>query len=84
MIFFVDFEIEVGTVEVCMRCIKPVHLFYLMVIDFNNLFVFAANIFKSVIKLVQRKLIRIKEFGNYFIICFRFRAWMNKPCINKG
>lgn len=64
VIFLIDFKIEVGTIEVRMRCIKLVRLLNLMVIDFNNLFVFATNIFKTIIKLIQRENIRIKELRN--------------------
>lgn len=36
------------------------------------------------IKLIKRKIIGFKEFGNDCIICFGFRAWTNNTCINKG
>lgn len=43
---------------------KMPNIFKLMILDFENLFVFAAYIFKTVIKLMQRIIIGIKQLRN--------------------
>ena len=52
IIFFIYFEIEICAIEIGVRSIKMIELMNLMIVDFDNLFVLAANIFEAVVKLV--------------------------------
>ena len=52
IIFFIYFEIEICSIEIGVRRIKMIELMNLMIVDFDNLFVLAANIFEAVVKLV--------------------------------
>ena len=52
IIFFIYFEIEICAIEIGVLSIKMIELMNLMIVDFDNLFVLAANIFEAVVKLV--------------------------------
>lgn len=52
IIFPVDLKVKVSAVKVSMRGIKLIHLLDLMIVDFNDLFVFATDILQPVIELV--------------------------------
>ena len=84
IVFAVNLKVKVGTIKVGVRSIKLICQLNLMIIDFNDLLIFRADVFKAGIELVKREVIFAKELGNDFIISSGFWTGMDASGINEG
>ena len=66
VIFTVNLEIEVRSIEVGMGSIHLIFLLDLMIVDLYDLFILGADIFQAGIELVQREIVCSIQLGDHF------------------
>ena len=83
-VFFVYLEIEVSAIEIRARCVEFIKLAYLVVIDFDDFFVFASDVCQPVVKLVQRKTERAVQLRKDLFESPRLGTRADKPGVDQG